>query len=336
MNAKCLWSVLMFGCFTIPVHPAGTVIELAGGTNRPVMVEGRALRDVIAVEVGEFHCLALKSDGTVAGWGWNVYGQATGVPSHVSSGSDKGSGMVRIDGQVLSNAVAIAAGRTQSIALKDDGTVVVWGAAEGGRRISVPPDLTNAVAVAAGWGHCLVLQRNGLVTWLDSEGARLVGGNAAAVACGKTYDFGARPKGDLVLTRDGSVAGLHGGASQERLPTGLTNVIAISSGGAADLVLTKDGRVFGWGVNDRGQATGVPSTNRISSGFVTVDDRVLTDVTAISAGNRDFSLALKKDGRVVAWGSIGPNRVSVPEGLSNVVAMAAGETFALFVTTNAP
>src|SRR5580692_4663079 len=50
----------------------------------------------------------------------------------------------------------------------------------------------------------------------------------------------------------------------------------------------------------------------------------LTDVVAISAGDK-YSLALRSDGTVVAWG----NNTFVPAGLSNVVAIATGYDFLL-------
>jgi alpha-tubulin suppressor-like RCC1 family protein len=49
----------------------------------------------------------------------------------------------------------------------------------------------------------------------------------------------------------------------------------------------------------------------------------LSNVVAISAGGH-YSLALKSDGTVVAWGSDSANQCKIPEGLSNVIAIAAG------------
>ncbi|MDB4566786.1 hypothetical protein N9Z78_02175 [Akkermansiaceae bacterium] len=47
-------------------------------------------------------------------------------------------------------------------------------------------------------------------------------------------------------------------------------------------------------------------------------------MVGIAAGN-DFSLALKKDGTVVAWGNNGLKKCDVPSGLTDVLAIAAGE-----------
>ena len=64
----------------------------------------------------------------------------------------------------------------------------------------------------------------------------------------------------------------------------------------------------------------------------------LWDTLAIAAGE-DINLALKRDGTVVAWGAVGLfggyGRATVPDGLSSVVAIAAGSGYCLAITTNA-
>ena len=100
-------------------------------------------------------------------------------------------------------------------------------------------------------------------------------------------------------------------------PAGLTGVAAVAAGWGHTLALKEDGTVVGWGGNHWGQAT-VPAN--------------LTGVKAIAAGV-EHSLALKADGTVVAWGQVfdGQNDVpaTVPAGLANVVAIAAGPSFSL-------
>src|SRR5947207_1923734 len=54
----------------------------------------------------------------------------------------------------------------------------------------------------------------------------------------------------------------------------------------------------------------------------------LNNVVAIAAGG-DHSLALKRNGTVVAWGWNGGGQSTVPAGLNNVVAIAAGRNHSL-------
>jgi alpha-tubulin suppressor-like RCC1 family protein len=100
--------------------------------------------NVIALAAGDYHCLALRTDGTVAAWG--AYDQ-TYVPPN------------------LTNVVSVAAGSGHSLALRSDGTVVLWGHIVLSNVNTVPSEVTNAVALALGPGaqHALVLRANGTV-----------------------------------------------------------------------------------------------------------------------------------------------------------------------------
>lgn len=59
----------------------------------------------------------------------------------------------------------------------------------------------------------------------------------------------------------------------------------------------------------------------------------LTDVAAV-AGGTSHSLALKKDGTVVAWGDNSQGQTNVPSNLSGVIAIAAGDGYSLALKTD--
>jgi alpha-tubulin suppressor-like RCC1 family protein len=96
--------------------------QLGNGTDTsskvPVQVSG--LTGVIAISGGGYFCLALKSDSTVWAWGSNGSGQL---------GNGSPGGFVKLAFQVpgLSGIGAITAGYAHSLALRNDGTVWVWG-----------------------------------------------------------------------------------------------------------------------------------------------------------------------------------------------------------------
>ncbi len=60
-----------------------------------------------------------------------------------------------------------------------------------------------------------------------------------------------------------------------------------------------------------------------------------TRYKAIAAG-RDYNLALKSDGTIVAWGSDVSGQTKVPAKLTGVIAIAAGGTFSLALMATAP
>lgn len=98
------------------------------------------------------------------------------------------------------------------------------------------------------------------------------------------------------------------GYDQTWIPAGLTEVIAITTGGQHSLALKSDGTVVGWGANWDGPIT-------IPTG--------LSGVTAIAATG-SHSLALKSDGTVVGWGNNTWGQSTIPAGLSGVTAIASG------------
>ena len=110
------------------------------------------------------------------------------------------------------------------------------------------------------------------------------------------------------LSATGQVATWSDGYSSANPSPDLTNATAIAAGYFHSLAIHRGGSVLAWGQNTAGQ-TNVPSG--------------LDDAVAIAAGFR-HSLALRANGTVVAWGANTDGQTDVPAGLTNVVAVSAG------------
>jgi len=235
----------------------------------PIPITG--LTGVSAISAGDDHSLALMNTGTIMGWGQNLYGE-------VGNG-DNVTHYIPVSVANLTNMTAISAGGFYSVALKNDGTVWAWGRNDVGQlgngtttnslvpvQVSV---LTNVKAISAGQDHTLALKSDGTV-WAWGRN------NMGQLGDGTTVDA-------LVPVQVVSISG----------------VSAISAGEVHSLALLNDNTVRAWGGNSFGEL-GDGSNN--NSKPTPVQTSGLTNVKAISAGGH-FSVALKNDGTVWAWGS---------------------------------
>ncbi|MEX2236107.1 MAG: hypothetical protein WEB00_01035, partial [Dehalococcoidia bacterium] len=144
-----------------------------GNQNVPDQVDG--LGNVVAVDAGDFHSLALLADGTLRAWGSDVFGQLGDGGTNTNQPT-----AVAVSGFALPadpDVVAIAAGNSHSLALLADGTLRAWGldnfgqlgdgvgnsstgtpVAVSGFALPADPDV---VAIAAGNSHSLALLADG-------------------------------------------------------------------------------------------------------------------------------------------------------------------------------
>jgi alpha-tubulin suppressor-like RCC1 family protein len=185
--------------------------------NAPVKVLG-GLSDVTAVAAGQYHSLAVKTDGTVWAWGYNYYG-ALGDNTTVAKSTP-----VQVSG--LSNVTAVAAGDSHSLAVKRDGTVWAWGYNGQGQlgnnstaQKIVPVQvsgLSDVTAVAAGLYHSLAVKRDGTVWAWGYNGYGQLGNNTTASTSTPVQVQGL---GTATLIAAGGYHSLFFGARRESIAT---------------------------------------------------------------------------------------------------------------------
>lgn len=227
---------------------------------------------------GGSHTGAINASGHVAVWGRNNLGQlGLGVGDATSRFEP-----VPIAG--LEQITAIDFRQNQSLALRQDGALFVWGNnADGRLGLGAPgmPDmekreapaqnmsLTGVLAATFGYDHTLVLLEDGTIR-----------------------AFGDNSSGQL---GDGTIEDRH-----YPVPVmGLDDIIQIAGGSKHSLALRRDGTVWAWGRNQYGHlGQGSEDTDPHP---LPVQVPGLTDIIHLASG-RDHVLALRADGTAVAWG----------------------------------
>jgi alpha-tubulin suppressor-like RCC1 family protein len=187
--------------------------------------------------------MALRSDGTVVGWGtYGWSGRRTIVPAG------------------LSGVTAISAGFDHSAALLSDGTVVSWDYE--GQLTALP--VSNVAAISSGFGLAALRTDGTLWGWGHETAANT---NVAAVSVSDGGHV-------LVLKSNGTVVAWgYNDYGQTDVPPGLNGVIAISAGGAcpfdcggSSMALNRDGTVVAWGLSPN-VPVGLTNVTAIAAGL---------------------------------------------------------------------
>ena len=301
----------------------------------PVTASAEELTITPMIAGGEYHSLALKYDGTVWAWGYNLYGQlGDGTKTDSSKPLP-----VMYQGEQLSGVAAVAAGDNHSLALSSNGDVFAWGSNGSGQlgngttTSSSPLHVEiNKTAIAAGGYFSLALDNDGTVmAWGSNSSGQLGVGffddehdidwnicyrvrttnftvldDVTAIAAGYAHSMALKSDGTVYAWGNNSSGQLGDGTTTRRYGAvrvetsagvPLTDVVAIAAGSYHSLALKSNGTVWVWGNNSVGQL-GNSNTNNLSRPMM---NNNLSGVTAIAAGYA-HSMALKSDGRVLAWG----------------------------------
>ena len=137
-RASVVLSLVCLGTFilgTSVAHGLWTGPAVGWGCNSDG--QGDVPADIVALSGGGVHSLGLRSDGTIAAWGDNYYGQCDAPPPNADF-------------------VAVEGGGYHSLGVKSDGMIVAWGDNLHG-QCDVPAPNSDFIAVAGGALHSLGL-----------------------------------------------------------------------------------------------------------------------------------------------------------------------------------
>lgn len=246
--------------------------QLGDGTdsdqrNYPIQIN--ELSDIIAIDAGEYHSVALKNDGTVWAWGRNLDGEL-GDGTYLNKNTPIQIGIDSI--------IDISCGDLFTIALKNDGTVWSWGDNEEG-QLGIGSYLTSANPVK-------ILYINDVIS----------------IRTGNLHTLALKNNGELYSWGKNTVGQCGNGTTSRNItnPVYVINGIsAIGVGGAHSFAITNEGTVLGWGTNTLGQL-GIGTYNNIFSS--PVEMKGISNVKCITGGNL-HTIVLKNDGTVWVCGS---------------------------------
>ncbi len=374
--------------------------QLGDGTTtspRTTPVQASGVTNVTAITAGLWHTMTLKSNGTVWGYGRDCYGQL-GIP-RVCGATSSAVQALDSDSANLTDVIAIGSGEYHSLAVKSDGTVWATGRNTYGQlgttqgfgsytdkfypigdftvytiptldwtgETNFASDGVNPNSAVNGssfefrinYSHADNVAPTSIQVWVDeddsgaysaSEKYNLTAVNASDTnyTDGTTYNttlnltyqgdgflsyrFYAND-GELNATGDGATGGTVT-VTSAAAPSSPTPTVA--GGEYFSLALKDDGTVWAWGRNNHGQLGDASTTQRTSPVQVKGPGGTgnLTNITAIAAG-KEHSLAVASNGSVYAWGNNSQGQLgdgttterTTPvqvSGLTNVIAVAAG------------
>lgn len=276
-----------------------------------------------SVFTGDEHNIGLKNDGSLWGWGQNVYGQLgdgtnnyRNVPTRIGTDSDWN---------------IISTGSNHVMGIKTDGSLWGWGSNNNGQlgngnnssnvpiRIGMDNDWK---AISCGGNFSLAIKNDGsLWSWGNNFLGQLGMGNSAGstinvptrvggtdndwklVVAGAYTSFALKTDGSLWAWGDNfeGILGLQNITDDTvNVPTRLGNDYDwknIVCGNSFTLAIKNNGSLWGWGLNNYGQLGDGTNMNRNLPVQITNSN----DWKTIGSGY-SHSFGIKNDGSLWAWG----------------------------------
>lgn len=256
-----------------------------------------------AAVAGASHGAGLRTDGTLWTWGDNASGQL-GVPGLPAQS-------LPLPIEQASRFRAVAAGGRFTVALRDDGRVVAFGALNG--LLSDDADFST---IAAGDTHVLALKADGSLwsaggneagqlgdgtTTSRTVLARVSAERFTAIAAGGRHSLAVRADNTLWAfgsNDDGQLGVMQANALTPVQVDTTTTWRTVAAGDGHSLGVRTDGTLWAWGRNDSaqlglGSLTAVRTPTRVGT---------LTGWDSVSAG-KTHSAGLRQPGLLYTWGT---------------------------------
>lgn len=334
-------------------------LGLGNTDDQPYAVKIPEISNIKEISCGYNHSMALDCNGRVWTWGNNSSGQL-----------GLGDRMNRSTPQMISSLNSIkniSGGGYHSLVLGEDGCVWFWGESNKSSSIPIKLSLDNIIEISTGLYHSLALDSDGYVwSWgvtgrygINNTEPKKVLENTISITAGNEYS--------LALKNNGSVWGW-GGSDSGHPGDGRTvcldwipvmnitpKITQVSSKLYHSLVLKSDGTVWASGYNDYGQLGNTEAEDENVTTPIQVmgvdGNGYLDNIIDVKAGE-DASLALTRDGKVLAWGYNDRGKLGQPlsssilstptyvkgiDGtgeLSNIIAIDTGSRHTLALSSN--
>jgi len=231
-----------------------------------------------SVDAGAAHSLALKTTGTLWGWGNNTNGQ-------VGTGGTGNNLLVPTQIGTTTTWRSISAGRFHSVAIRQDGTLWAWGNNYYGQ-------LGDGTTTAQATPH----QAGTLTSWQSASAG--INHTAALRTDNTCWAWGSNAVNQL-----GPTGGLQLTPVQIVPPTTWREV---ATGTSYTLAIRSDDTLWGWGYNADGELGLGHTTNQITP------QQVGTATTWASVSAAVYhAVAVRTDGTLWAWGFNGNGRLGV-------------------------
>ena len=229
-----------------------------------------------------------------------------------------------------SDFVSVSASKYHNVALRTNGTIVVWGSNRTGQITGDPnwpefpaPDYNDIyLAVAAGMGHSVAIRANGtLVAWggadeFQNETPEILtvpeGNDFVQISAGGGHSCARRRDGSLVCW------GANGGADE---PAG-NDFVAVECGNYMSYGLKADGTMLGWGqgsYNCLAHLDGCGDDNRCAEDpwFIPANWTKNTNPMVKIAAGRYLYMGIRANGTLATGGRTGDEGVWYPGYVDN-------------------